>query len=91
MIGNSKIILLCLAASVLLTGCEETKKALGQTKESPDEFAVFQRAPLSQPPDYSLRPPTPGAQRPQAVNPRDRARAALGARQQSEGRATVAC
>ena len=90
MIGNSKLILLCLAASVLLTGCEETKKALGQTKESPDEFAVFQRAPLSRPPDYNLRPPSPGAQRPQAVNPRDRARAVLGARQQSEGRGTRA-
>jgi len=88
MTGNYKIIFFCLAASVLLTGCEETKKALGQTKESPDEFAVFQRAPLSLPPDYSLRPPTPGAQRPQAVNPRDRARSALGARQQSEGRGT---
>ena len=88
MTGNSKIILLCLAATVLLTGCEETKKALGQSKESPDEFAVFSRAPLSLPPDFDLRPPTPGAQRPQSVNPRDRARSALNAPEQKEGRGT---
>jgi len=67
-----------LAAVVMLSGCEETKRALGQTKDAPDEFAVYQRAPLSLPPDYGLRPPAPGATRPQAVNPRDRAVQALG-------------
>ena len=61
-----------LLAIAALTGCEQTKQALGQTKRSPDEFAVYTRAPLSTPPDFQLRPPTPGAQRPQAVNPRDR-------------------
>lgn len=61
-----------LLAMAALTGCEQTKQALGQTKRSPDEFAVYTRAPLSTPPDFQLRPPTPGAQRPQAVNPRDR-------------------
>jgi len=70
--------LLLLAAMVLLGGCEETKRALGQTKIAPDEFAVYQRAPLSLPPNYNLRPPTPGTDRPQSVNPRDRASAALG-------------
>jgi hypothetical protein len=38
---------------------------MGLTKKSPDEFQVVSRAPLSMPPDYSLRPPTPGAPRPQ--------------------------
>ena len=61
-----------LLAMVALTACEQAKQALGQTKRSPDEFAVYTRAPLSTPPDFQLRPPTPGAQRPQAVNPRDR-------------------
>ncbi len=61
-----------LLAMAALTGCEQTKQALGQTKRSPDEFAVYTRAPLSTPPDFQLRPPAPGAQRPQAVNPRDR-------------------
>ena len=65
----SKIYPLCalLAAVAFLSGCEETKRALGQTKEGPDEFAVYQRAPLSLPPEYGLKPPNPGADRPQAV------------------------
>ena len=66
-----------LTASVALSGCDSVKQALGQTKNAPDEFAVFQRAPLSVPPDFALRPPAPGTERPQAVNPRDQARAAL--------------
>ncbi|MEE2760034.1 MAG: DUF3035 domain-containing protein [Pseudomonadota bacterium] len=70
--------LFLLAATALVAGCEQTKRALGQTKNAPDEFAVYQRAPLSLPPNYSLRPPTPGQNRPQTVNPRDRASAALG-------------
>ena len=72
-----------------LTACEETKRALGQTKEAPDEFAVYQRAPLSLPPNYGLRPPSPGAARPQTVNPRDRAKKALGVSVRSADRATA--
>jgi hypothetical protein len=67
-----------LGAALALSGCEQAKQALGQSKQPPDEFAVFQRAPLSVPPDFGLRPPAPGSERPQAVNPRDQARAALG-------------
>ncbi|HVT52539.1 MAG TPA: DUF3035 domain-containing protein [Dongiaceae bacterium] len=48
-----------------LAGCQNAKEMLGLTKRSPDEFQVVSRAPLSMPPDYSLRPPTPGAPRPQ--------------------------
>lgn len=65
------------ATVLLLSGCEQTKQVLGQTKDGPDEFAVFQRAPLSLPPDYGLKAPKPGSERPQAVNPRDRAIQAL--------------
>lgn len=43
----------------------------------PDEFGVVSRAPLSQPPDYALRPPRAGAQRPNVVTPRDQARSQL--------------
>ncbi|MEE2998398.1 MAG: DUF3035 domain-containing protein [Pseudomonadota bacterium] len=68
-----------LAIVILLSGCEKTKQVMGQTKEGPDEFSVFQRAPLSLPPDYQLKPPKPGSERPQSVNPRDRAIQALGA------------
>ncbi len=67
-----------LVSVIALTGCEETKRVFGKTKEAPDEFAVYRRAPLSLPPDSDLRPPNPGISRPQVVNPLDQARAALG-------------
>jgi hypothetical protein len=57
-----------------LGGCESTKEMLGLTKRSPDEFQVVSRAPLSMPPDYSLRPPTPGAPRPQEGTVQDQAK-----------------
>ncbi len=53
------------------------KKQLGFTKQSPDEFRVVSRAPLSLPPDFSLRPPQPGAPRPQEGTVTDRARKAI--------------
>ncbi|HEX9447654.1 MAG TPA: DUF3035 domain-containing protein [Dongiaceae bacterium] len=65
------------AAAALLAGCQATKKTLGLTKRSPDEFRVVSRAPLSLPPDYNLRPPTPGAPRPQEGTARDQAKAAV--------------
>lgn len=71
-----------LAAALGLSACDSAKKALGMGKNAPDEFAVYSRAPLSLPPDYGLRPPTPGIDRPQAVNPRDQAAAVLGAKPQ---------
>lgn len=46
----------------------------GSRRSGPDEFGVVTRAPLSQPPDYALRPPRSGAQRPNEVTPRDEAR-----------------
>ena len=55
------------------SGCSSTKEMLGLTKRSPDEFQVVSRAPLSMPPDYSLRPPTPGAPRPQEGTTREQA------------------
>lgn len=64
-----------LAAAVLLTGCgNDIRKQFGLTRSAPDEFRVVSRAPLTMPPDYSLRPPTPGARRPQEGSPTDRAR-----------------
>jgi hypothetical protein len=40
----------------------------------PDEFAVESRAPLTIPPDFDLRPPQPGAPRPQEATAADKAR-----------------
>jgi len=78
------VVLLALAVS----GCGETRKALGWEKTAPDEFAVVSRAPLSMPPDFRLRPPQPGAPRPQEASARDMAREAVvgGASQHVSGR-----
>ena len=64
-------------AALSLTGCSEARRALGYDKAPPDEFAVMARAPLAQPPDFTLRPPTPGAPRPQEGTVRDQARGVL--------------
>lgn len=77
---RGKIILaaLCLGGAALaLGGCDNARSALGMEKQAPDEFAVVTRAPLTMPPDYGLRPPSPGAERPQDQNPRSQARAIL--------------
>ena len=68
-----------LIASVALTlgACEGMKKQLGMTKQSPDEFRVVARAPLTLPPDFTLRPPEPGAVRPQEGTSTDQARQAV--------------
>src|SRR3954471_23275235 len=65
-------------AVVLLSGCGDTaRKMLGFDKTSPDEFKIISRAPLSLPPDYGLRPPQPGAVRPQERTIPERALAAV--------------
>ncbi len=46
-------------------------------RSSPDEFAVESRAPLTIPPDFALRPPQPGAPRPQEITAADRTRSAF--------------
>ncbi len=75
------IITASLAALALLAlplgGCSGNQEFLGQNRQAPDEFAVYSRAPLSMPPDFSLRPPGPGGARPQAVAPRKAAKKAL--------------
>ncbi|MGB1027184.1 MAG: DUF3035 domain-containing protein [Rhodospirillaceae bacterium] len=56
---------------------QDAAKSLGMGKQSPDEFQVVTRAPLALPPDFNLRPPSPGAPRPQEASPRAGAQAAL--------------
>ncbi len=56
-----------------MAGCGGVGKSLGFGKQSPDEFAVVRNAPLTLPPDYTLRPPRPGAQRPQEETIRQKA------------------
>jgi hypothetical protein len=65
----------CLALSV--SGCGGFKDAIGANKQSPDEFAVQTRAPLAVPADFSLKPPQPGAPRPQDADIATRAQQTL--------------
>ncbi len=46
-----------LAAVLALSACSDVKEELGVGRNSPDEFTVVKRAPLTLPPDYALRPP----------------------------------
>ena len=67
-----------LAAAVALAGCGgDLSRSIGLTRDAPDEFTVTTRAPLSMPPDFSLRPPRPGASRPQELSERQQAEATL--------------
>jgi hypothetical protein len=61
-------------AAASLAGCDDFMRAIGKEKVVPDEFAVVSRAPLAVPPDFALRPPRIGAERPQEVAPVDQAR-----------------
>lgn len=64
-------------AALGLQGCSDAKKTLGLGKRSPDEFTVTTRAPLTVPPEFALRPPQPGIQRPQELNPTEAARQSI--------------
>jgi hypothetical protein len=74
---NPSLILLC-GILVLLGGCsDKLTRTFGLTRDAPDEYTVTTRAPLSMPPDYNLRPPRPGAPRPQEQSERQQAEEAL--------------
>ncbi|MFZ5790539.1 MAG: DUF3035 domain-containing protein [Pseudomonadota bacterium] len=77
---TSKDVIRACGALLLLTGlagCSQAREILGYNKQAPDEFQVYARAPLSLPPDYNLRPPAPGAPRPQEGTARDQAASAV--------------
>ncbi len=63
--GTAALLLVAFA----LTACSNVRDQLGLTKKPPDEFTVVRKAPLVLPPNFNLRPPTPGA-------PQDRSPAA---------------
>ena len=56
---ESRYLVLLLSFASLLLGCDSARKAFGD-KMGPDEFLVYARPPLNQPPDFRLRPPKPG-------------------------------
>ena len=51
---------MCLGLGMSLGGCSGMSKALGMSKDSPDEFTVVARTPLVIPPHFNLMPPEKG-------------------------------
>ena len=58
--SNRVLTALLLIGVAGVAGCHTASRALGMTKVTPDEFRVVTKAPLTLPPDFSLRPPAPG-------------------------------
>jgi hypothetical protein len=78
---TSRLLLASVLAAPLLAACGgDAARTFGFTREPPDEFQVQTRAPLSVPPEFALRPPRPGAPRPQELAARDAAQGLLVAR-----------
>ena len=75
--ANRCAVAVLILAAGATTGCENARKSFGLARSAPDEFAVVTRAPLKVPPDYRLRPPAPGAPRPQEKTVTASARASL--------------
>lgn len=63
-----------LALAACGNGNADVKEKLGLKVAPPDEFSVVTRAPLVVPPDYTLRPPRPGAERPNELSVREETR-----------------
>lgn len=72
-----------------LSGCGSVRETFGMDQTGPDEFDVTTAPPLSIPPDFTLRPPEPGAPRPQVANPQNTARELLTGAGSETGDVTV--
>jgi hypothetical protein len=86
---RSLVAVFCLLA--VLPGCGSDRTLadrLGMGRNVPDEFQVVERAPLVVPPAYNLRPPEPGAPRPQEGSTSERAERALTGRAPTAGETT---
>lgn len=71
---------LLMGTAVLLAGCggnSDLARSFGFVRDAPDEYTVTTQPPLSMPPDFALRPPRPGAPRPQTKSERLAAAEAL--------------
>ncbi len=75
--NRSMTLVALVAAAAATTACGTVSRVTGAARQSPDEFRVVTQAPLTLPPDYSLRPPAPGQARPYQREPGTEARAAL--------------
>jgi hypothetical protein len=73
----------------LLAACSGGREQFGLTQSTPDEFAVAPQSRLIIPPDLALRPPRPGAPRPQDTSQRRTAQSALFGADDASGAATT--
>jgi hypothetical protein len=72
------VAVLTLTTSMLALGaCSSVRSGMGMNKITPDEFLTVSTAPLTVPPEYGLRPPSPGQPRPQELAPESAARQIL--------------
>ena len=81
--GSAALVLVAFA----LTACSGVRDQLGLTKKPPDEFTVVRKAPLVLPPNFNLRPPTPGAPQDRSLAATEVARRALTGNSTSQGSA----
>lgn len=78
-VGAERSLPRAMAIAALMTGvlglsaCSDVRDVFGNRKDPPDEFQVVARAPLALPPNFDLRPPQPGADRPQEGSTTDMA------------------
>ena len=71
----SATLALCAA---LLAGCSsDLSRSFGMVRDAPDEYTVTTQTPLSMPPEFNVRPPAPGAPRPQQLSEQQQAEQAL--------------
>src|ERR1700754_1237543 len=80
-----------LGALGALSACASSKATGFGNRNAPNEFAVTRSPPLVIPPDFSLRPPRPGAPRPQETAPSAQALAVMfgGQAQTSPGQEAI--
>jgi hypothetical protein len=71
------VVSLVAVSALSLGACGGLRSSIGLTKVVPDEFVTVSTAPLSVPPEYGLRPPSPGQPRPQELAPESAARQIL--------------
>jgi hypothetical protein len=66
-----------MGAAAALSACANTKATGFGNRGAPNEFVVTRSPPLVIPPDFALRPPKPGAPRPQEQSAATQALAAM--------------
>jgi len=72
-----KKVIFITAISLIMTGCSINKQSMGLGRQSPDEFMVMKRSPLTLPPEYNLVPPGSKVSISKEINPEEEAQKAI--------------